>query len=160
GLALICLLALSSGLTAQTKPYPPPSEVRAAFLKLLDRPKVPLEPMVKDTKTENGLVVEHLSIASEKKADGSIERVPILIVRPEKPAKKLPAIISLHGTGGNKEGQKALLVQFAQKGFIGVAIDARYHGERSAGGKGAASYVDAITRAWKTKPGEKHEHPF
>lgn len=156
------LFALTTGLLAQEKApnYPPPAEVKAAFLKLLDRPKVPLDPKSKDTKMDNGLVTEQLSIASEKKAEGSEERVPILLVRPEKSDKKLPVVISLHGTGGNKEGQRGLLVELAKKGIIGVAIDARYHGERSGGAKGSAAYVEAITKAWETKSGEKHEYPF
>ncbi|MBL8795452.1 MAG: alpha/beta fold hydrolase [Planctomycetia bacterium] len=156
------LLCLAPVLVAQEKlpAYPPPAEVKAGFLKLLDRPKVPLDPKSKESKTENGLVFETLSIASEKKPDGTIERVPILVVRPEKVEKKLPAIIALHGTGGNKEGQRGLLIDFAKRGFIGVAIDARYHGERSGGAKGSTAYVDAITRAWKTKADEPMEHPF
>jgi dienelactone hydrolase len=159
---LFVLLALTTGLLAQEKvpSCPPPAEVKAAFLKLLDRPKVPLDPKTRDTKTDNGLVNEHLSIASEKKGDGTVERVPILLVRPEKSDKKLPVVISLHGTGGNKEGQRGLLVELAKKGIIGVAIDARYHGERSGGAKGSGAYVEAITKAWKTKSGEKHEYPF
>jgi dienelactone hydrolase len=160
--ACCSLLLLAVGLSAQdTKPkYPPPAEVKAAFLKLLDRPKVPLNPKTADTKTENGLIVERLSFASEKKANGEEERVPVLLVRPEKSDKKLPVVISLHGTGGNKEGQRGLLNELARKGIIGVAIDARYHGERSGGAKGSAAYVDAITRAWKVKQGEPQEHPF
>ena len=66
----------------------------------------------------------------------------------------------LHGTGGNKDGQKTWLTDLAKHGIIGVAIDARYHGERAGGAKGATAYNEAIVRAWKTKPGEKHEHPF
>jgi dienelactone hydrolase len=164
-ITILSLLCWTATLLAQEKKpsYPPPAEVKSAFLKLLDRSKVPADVKTIDTKTDNGLVTEHLSIASEKKASGEVERVPILLVRPEKVTKKLPVVIALHGTGGNKEGQRALLVQLAQKGIIGVAIDARYHGERlaqSGGAKGSGGYVEAITRAWKTKPGEKHEYPF
>src|SRR5262245_15689630 len=156
---LLVLVGLTTGLFAQDKApsYPSPAEVKAAFLKLLDRPKVPLDPKIKDKKADDDLVTEHLTIAAEKKADGTEERVPILLVRPEKADKKLPVVIALHGTGGNKEGQRGLLVEFAKKGIIGVAIDARYHGERSGGAKGSAAYVEAITKAWKTKSGEKHE---
>jgi dienelactone hydrolase len=140
--------------------YPPPAEVRAAFHKLLDRPAVPLDVKVVDTKTENGLTTEKLSFATEKKADGGIERVPALLVRPEKADRKMPVVIALHGTGGNKEGQRGWLVDLAKRGIIGIAIDARYHGERAGGAKGAAAYNEAITRAWKAKPGEPQEHPF
>lgn len=140
--------------------YPAPAEVKASFLKLLDRPKVPLDARVTDTKTEDGLTVEQITFASEKRADGEIERVPLLLVKPAKTDKKLPAVIALHGTGGNKESQKGLLVQFAKHGLIGVAIDARYHGDRAGGAKGARAYNEAITRAWKEKDAAKQEHPF
>ena len=80
----------------------------------------------------------------------------MLLVKPAKAEGKLPAVIVLHGTGGNKDGQKNWLTDLAKKGIIGVAIDARYHGERAGGAKGAKAYNEAIVRAWKTKPGEKH----
>ncbi|MBY0527505.1 MAG: dienelactone hydrolase family protein [Gemmataceae bacterium] len=161
-IAAFLLLLLPAMLAAQeSQPkYPPPAEVKSAFLKLLDRPKVPLDVKAGDSKTEGNFVVERSSFASEKKADGTVERVPVLLVRPAKIDKKLPVVIALHGTGGNKDSQKKLLMDLAEKGIIGVAIDARYHGDRSGGAKGAAAYVDAITRAWKTKEGEKHEYPF
>ncbi len=109
-----------------------PAQVRAAFLNQLDRPKVPLDvrndPTVLDE--THGLTVERLSFASEKKAEGSVERVPVLIVRPSKAEGRRPAVIALHGTGGNKDGMRGWLDQLAKKGFIAVAIDARYHGAR------------------------------
>jgi dienelactone hydrolase len=140
--------------------YPPPAEVRAAFHKLLDRPGVSLNVQRVVTVVENGLATEHLSFASEQRPGGAEERVPVLIVRPEKIDKKLPAVIVLHGTGGTKEGQRSWLIELAQRGLIGVAIDARYHGERAGGARGAVAYNEAITRAWKSKPGEPQEHPF
>jgi dienelactone hydrolase len=141
--------------------YPPPAEVKAAFLKLLDRPRVALDPQRTKTETlPSGFVAESLTIATERKADGSIERVPLLVVRPAKPAGRLPAVIALHGTGGNKVQLRGLLVEFARRGLIGVAIDARYHGDRAGGARGAQAYVAAVTRAWKTPTGEPHEHPF
>jgi dienelactone hydrolase len=81
-------------------------------------------------------------------------------VRPEKAEGRLPAVIVLHGTGGTKEGQKAFLVELAKRGILGVAIDARYHGERAGGQKGAAAYNEAIVRAWREKDTAKQEHPF
>jgi len=141
--------------------YPPPAAVRSAFLKLLDRPKVPADASIEEVRVHApGWVLEHLSIATEKKADGAIERVPMLILRPEKSGKTLPAVIVLHGTGGNMQGQLGIMKELAARGIIGVAIDARYHGERSGGAKGAAAYNEAIVRAWKAKPGAAMEHPF
>jgi dienelactone hydrolase len=86
--------------------------------------------------------------------------VPILIVRPDDDSLRRPLVIVLHGTGGSKEQQRDWLARLARRGMIGLAIDARYHGERSGGAHAADAYVAAITAAWKTKPGEPQEHPF
>lgn len=155
--SITLLICLSPALRGQAD-YPPPAKVQAAFLKMLDRPKVLFNVQNDEAQREDGLVTERLSFASEKKADGTEERVPVLIVRPEKIAKKLPAVIVLHGTGGTKEGQRPWLVNLAKRGIIGVAIDARYHGGRSGGAKGADAYNQAIVRAWHAK--ENQEHPF
>jgi predicted esterase len=69
-------------------------------------------------------------------------------------------VIVLHGTGGSKEKMRPVLEEVARRGMIGVAIDARYHGGRAGGAKGASAYHQAILRAWRAKPGEKHEYPF
>jgi dienelactone hydrolase len=160
---LLALLLLPQALLCADelpRTYRPPAEVKAAFLKLLDRPRVGLNVKEQEPQNTDGLVTEHLSFASEKKADGKEERVPVLLVRPEKIAGTLPAVIVLHGTGGTKEGQRSWLVNLAKRGIIGVAIDARYHGERAGGAKGAAAYNAAIVRAWQSKQSEPHEHPF
>ncbi len=135
-------------------------EVRASFKKLLDRPIVPLDPRAEPEEKADGLITEKLTFASEKRADGKEERVPVLLVRPAQASKRLPAVIVLHGTGGNKEGVRDWLTALAKKGIVGVAIDARYHGARANGAKGATAYNEAITRAWQTKPGQAQEHPF
>jgi dienelactone hydrolase len=158
--ALLIIAAVTRGAETPAA-YPPTAEVKAAFLKQLDRSKIPLDPQVEKKETDRGgRIVEQLSIASETKADGSIERVPILLVRPAKPAGRMPAVIVLHGTGGNKESLRGLLVELVHRGIIGVAIDARYHGARSGGARGSQAYVAAITRAWKTPAGQPQEHPF
>ncbi len=162
--ALFFVVLLVGRLSAAAEPartYPPPAEVKAAFLKQLDRSRVPLDPQTRSTERDtDGRIAEFISIASEKKADGSIERVPLLLVRPEHPAGRLPAVIVLHGTGGNKDSQRPFLIDLARRGIIGVAVDARYHGERSGGAKGAEAYFAAITRAWRTPTSEPSEHPF
>src|SRR5271165_5164930 len=57
-LACVSLLFLSAALVAEQPKvsYPPPAEIKAAFLKLLDRPRVPLNAKVLDTSTKEGLV--------------------------------------------------------------------------------------------------------
>lgn len=156
--ALLVLVLV--GFAPQHAPeYPPVAEVREAFLKQLDRPKVKPEPVVVDTKVDGKFTTEVFTIATEKRRDGRIERLPVLLVRPNKPGWKYPAVVVLHGTGGNKESQQGLCLELAKKGIIGIAIDARYHGARAEGEKGAARYVKAITEAWKADAAEM-EHPF
>jgi hypothetical protein len=135
-----------------------PEQTRTAFLKLLDRPRV--EPDVKEGPGigSGAIAAQTLTFASEKKRDGTVERVPVLMVRPA-PEGRYPVLIVLHGTGGSKEGVRQWLIDLAHKGIMGVAIDARYHGDRSGGAKGSAAYVAAITAAWKA-PKESMEHPF
>jgi dienelactone hydrolase len=118
---------------------------------------VPLDPVVAATVPGEGAIEERLSIASEKRGD-HVERVPLLLIRPALPGRR-PAVIVLHGTGGSKEGQRAWLTRLAGQGITGVAIDARYHGERSGGASGSEAYVAAITAAWRAR-GAGQEHPF
>jgi dienelactone hydrolase len=135
-----------------------PEQTRKAFLQLLDRPRV--DPDVKDGPgIGSGAIATHtFTFASEKKRDGTVERVPVLLVRPAAEGR-YPVLIVLHGTGGSKEGARTWLTDLAHKGIIGVAIDARYHGDRSSGARGSVAYVSAITAAWKA-PKETMEHPF
>jgi dienelactone hydrolase len=124
---------------------------REAFLKVIDRPKAALSPEVLELPKTNGLAKIHFSFAS----DGE-QRVPGLLVKPSKGSGKFPVVVALHGTGGNKEGQLDLLKDLAGKGFIGVAIDGRHHGERTKSGRGAGEYQEAILRTFRTGK----EHPF
>ncbi len=150
----------------ETEPaYPPAAQVKASLLRLLDRERIPLEAKIRSSETDaDGGLVETVSIASEHKADGTIEQVPLLIVRPKESAAskagRFPAVIVLHGTGGNKKQMRPLLEELVHRGIIGVALDARYHGERAKGASGAKAYVAAVTRAWRTPVGQPQEHPF
>ena len=141
----------------------PAAEVRAAFRSLLDRPRVPLDVTHDPSRSEtrDGLVIEGLSFATEKRPDGRLERVPALVVKAVAGSRgRRPAVIVLHGTGGSKDGMRDWLDALAQRGVGAVAIDARYHGDRSGGAGGAAAYMAAITRAWRTPAGRAQEHPF
>jgi alpha-beta hydrolase superfamily lysophospholipase len=155
-LLLIALLFLPAPLVAQD--VKAPAQVRADFLKLLDRPKVPLDVKMHGTRPGPvaGWTLETLDFASEKKADGTLERVPTIVSRPTKSGERRAVVIVLHGTGGSAESQVGFLKDLAARDIIGVAIDARYHGKRAGGAKGATAYNEAIARAWKTGK----EHPF
>jgi predicted esterase len=119
---------------------------RARFLKIIDRPRVPLDPELRSLGASQGLTATHFTFASE-----AHERVPGVIIRPDKGAARRPAVILLHGTGDSKEGLLDWASALAARGFVAVAIDGRYHGERTGEG-----YDDAILRAYKTGK----EHPF
>jgi dienelactone hydrolase len=131
-----------------------PSATRAAFLQLIARPTVPLAAELQVPIIKDGFVQIGFSYASDPD-----QRVPAILIQPSSPAiRRRPVVISLHGTGGNKEGQVKLLTQFAGAGFAAVAIDGRYHGARSKAPKSTADYTDAILRAYRAD--EPHEHPF
>ena len=127
------------------------SETRANFLKLIQRPRIPLSPEITALPVTNGLAYFHFSFGSDNQ-----QRVPGLLLKSEDAPDRRPVVIALHGTGGSKADQLSLLKKLASAGFVAVAIDGRYHGERTKAGRGAAEYNSAIVRAWSGSG----EHPF
>ena len=138
-LLAICFFTLSSA---------PAADARQDFLKLIDRPRVAPDEKVAEMNTTNGLAVFQFSIAVE-----AGQRVPGFLLKRADSHGRQPVVIALHGTGGSKKDMLPMCRQLAERGFIAVAIDGRYHGERSTG---RGSYEAAILRAWH-EPGE---HPF
>lgn len=128
---------------------------RTEFLKIIDRPKAALNPELTRQVPVGGLEKQHLWFSSD-----ATERVPGYLLMPNasKFKGRRPVVIALHGTGGNKDSGEiaGILIRAARAGFIGVAIDGRFHGERTKAGTGAAEYNAAITRAFETGEG----HPF
>jgi dienelactone hydrolase len=122
-----------------------PAATRTAFLKLIERPHVPLATEQKKISEIDGIAQWHFTFAAE-----ASQRVPGLLVKAANASGKRPAVIALHGTGGTKENQVELLTQLAKLGFIGIAIDGRYHGERTKAGKGSAEYSNAMLRRYRT----------
>ena len=82
--------------------------------------------------------------------------MPGLLIEAADTTNRRPVVIVMHGTGGRKEDERSWLLRLAVKGFVAVAIDGRYHGERAAVGHGSESYQAAIVRAWKSGG----EHPL
>lgn len=156
----LCLILLSCLCLIPVRAEKPPQETRQAFLKMLDRPKVLLDTKVVSEKEVKGFTEQKLTIATEKKSDGTMERMPALILKPSSAKGKIPAVIMLHGTGGSKEQMRPWLEEFAGHGWMAVAIDARYHGDRANGKKGSDAYNEAITKAWRTPKDQPQEHPF
>jgi dienelactone hydrolase len=132
-LGILVLMGVAHAQTGNT--------TRAAFLKMIDRPRVPLAAKVSG---------DTFSYAAD-----SQQRVPGLFVRPAGTGKH-PVVIVLHGTGGTKESQLPFMRQLAEKGFLAVAIDGRYHGERTEKKTGSAEYQAAMLRTYETG----QEHPF
>lgn len=152
----IAILLCSAALAQTTKSYTP-EQVAVDFKNLLARPRVAFQPAFKAYKTDS-VLIERGFIYSEKD-----EKVPVLIYKPVNGAKSFPAVIFLHGTGGSKNGGdiKNILYQLTKRGIMGVAIDARYHGERIPGGAhGSSEYVAAVTKAWENTGKTQQSHPF
>lgn len=148
----LCLLSIACGLSHA-------ADTRAAFLKMIDRPRVALAPQVLPWTASGG--PDHTSFAQTRfsYASEAGQRVPGIMIRPKlknEPRRKLPVVIVLHGTGDSKEGMEFLLREFAARGFTSVAIDGRYHGERAPPADGGDAYDQAILRAFR----EQKEHPF
>ena len=163
-LALVGILLVAAHPRAQTSPAPAPvpaSEVKADFLRIVDRPRIALDVRKHEIKPPfRHLITERLDFASQANPDGGVERVPVVVVRPEGVAGRLPVVLVLHGTGGKKEGMWTWLEQLAHRGFLAVAIDGRFHGERGTGYKDITAYNEAIYESFATPPGASQTHPF
>jgi dienelactone hydrolase len=136
---------------------PSPEKVKKDFIDLLQRPAIDPRPSFKSLTTDS-VLIEKGSFYSE-----ATEKVPVLIYKPLKiTGKKLPVVICLHGTGGSKDDAviKSLLYEFTKLGFMAVAIDARYHGERINKTAGRNFYIEAIIKAWQNTDPAKQTHPF
>lgn len=152
---IILLLAVRT-FSLQAQNFLPEVKVASDFKALIERPHVPFRASFTSVKTDS-IIIEKGSFYTE-----ASEKVPVLIYKPvKKGVNSFPVVICLHGTGGKKEGMEEFLVRFSKAGFMAVAIDARYHGERIEGGAHAEKeYVAAITRAWQNKDSAHQQHPF
>lgn len=109
-----------------------------------------LSPQVESLSATNGIAQFHFTFASDAQ-----NRVPGVLLASTNFSGRRPVVIALHGTGGSTANMMALCRKLAERGFIAVAIDARYHGDRKSA-KGQSDYHDAIVRAWRGGG----EHPF
>lgn len=145
GIIAVCA-TLSEAADRPSRPVPEGVGPRARFLKLIDRPQVPLQ--ATEQPVAGAANVREVAFSFDSEMG---QRVPGLLVAPAAETGRWPVVIVLHGTGGNKEGVRPLLRRFAARGVMGVAIDARYAGERSGGSPDA--YRAAILETWKTGEG-------
>ncbi len=128
-------------------------DTRDRFLKLIERPRVPLNQVDRPSAIVDGLVETGFEFNAEAN-----QRVSCLLLKNEKASDstRRPVVIVLHGTGGSKEAMKPLLRKLANQDLIAVAMDARFSGERATFGKGSDAYRAAILETWKKGNG----YPF
>ncbi len=147
GLAGIALLLAAPALAAP----PTAPDARADFWKIIDRPRVPLDPVERPLPATAAYDQSHVTFTSEPG-----QPVPTLVMRPTGATGRLPVVIVLHGTGGTKEQNRGMMALLVKQGFLAVSIDGRYHGERSREGKGTATYYAAIAQAYR----DGKSHPW
>jgi len=128
-----------------------PARIRSAFLKLIDRPRVPLAPESRPRPDSGFYAAERFSFASE-----AGERVPGIFLKSASAKDRRPVVIFLHGTGAKKEDQLALMRTLADRGLAVAAIDARHHGERIREGTELDQYFDAMLRTYRTGKGRPY----
>jgi len=134
-----------------------PEKIKQDLITLLQRPAADPKPSFTSFTTDS-VLIEKGYFYSE-----ATEKVPVIIYKPVlKTAKKMPVVICLHGTGGSKDDAniKSLLYEFTKLGFMAVAIDARFHGERVNKTAGRNFYTEAIIKAWQNTDAAKQTHPF
>ncbi|CAH9076549.1 unnamed protein product [Cuscuta europaea] len=79
--------------------------------------------------------------------EGDQGKLPVLILSmKEMNQTRRPAIVFLHSTSKCKEWLRPLLEAYASRGYIAIAIDSRYHGERASS---MTTYQDALVSSWK-----------
>jgi predicted alpha/beta-fold hydrolase len=85
------------------------------------------------------LVEENFYLITESGEQG---RVPVLLLKlNDTTPKRKPVIVFLHSSYKCKEWLRPLLEAYASRGYISVAIDSRYHGERA---NNNSTYIDVI----------------
>ena len=154
-LTIGCFVVVVAGPNAAQRPAQPTARsTRADFLQVISRPRVALAPSPAKLSVEAGYSQELLSFVTEPS-----ENVPLMILKKGERRGRQAVIIALHGTGGSKEGMRALLETYADLGFIGVAMDAPHHGERAIPIPGLPNaYQSAVLRAYST--GERHPYLY
>ncbi|KAB1204382.1 putative esterase YitV [Morella rubra] len=87
---------------------------------------------------------ENLYLITEAGEQG---RLPVLILSmKENNHQRRPAVVFLHSTHKCKEWLRPLLQAYASRGYVAIAIDSRYHGERASS---KTTYGEALVASWK-----------
>ena len=130
---------------------PSDAQRKQDFLKLIQRPVVPLAARVQALPREGDLAVEQFWFSSD-----ATHQIDAVAYKPANASGRLPVAILLHGTGGRKESMAPLAKEFARAGILAVSMDGRYHGAQYGPENGTELYFKAIADAFRTGA----EHPF
>jgi dienelactone hydrolase len=147
------VFAMSAVIVADAQTAVDVSAVRAAFLKMIDRPRVALAAETRPRLDSGFYRAEDFSFAAEAR-----ERVPGLFLTASSAKGRRPVVIFLHGTGAKKEDQLALMRTLADRGLASAAIDARHHGDRIVSGSDGdnAQYYAALVETYRTGKGRPY----
>jgi dienelactone hydrolase len=119
-----------------------PAAVREDFRKLVTagRKTVDLNPRLISRSAVGTVITERVKFNTEEG-----QEAVALIFRPKEEAK-YPAVIAQHFLGGSKDHLlfAAMLNGLAQRGYLAVAIDGRYRGERQNGKSLAAAMAETL----------------
>jgi len=150
---LVAAALVAASFVSTSAQAPDAAQIRASFLKMIDRPRVPLAPETQPRIDAGAYRSEAFSYATE-----AGERVPGVFFRAAEAKDRRPVVIFLHGTGSRKEEFLALMRTFADRGFATAAIDARHHGARIAAkyGSGNAQYFAAMLETYRTGKGRPY----
>ena len=149
-LAAALLVGFPPGAAGQASDAP---RIRAAFLKMIDRPRVALAPEAQPRIDAGAYRAEAFTFLSE-----AGEKVPGIFLKPAVAKDRRPVVILLHGTGSRKEEFLALMRTLADRGFASAAIDARHHGARITSKDDSlnAQYFAAMLETYRTGKGRPY----
>ncbi|XP_019416031.1 PREDICTED: uncharacterized protein LOC109327373 isoform X2 [Lupinus angustifolius] len=104
-----------------------------------------MQSLLHDEIDEGALKEENLYLTVEEGEQG---RLPLLILSQKESDqhRKRPALVLVHSTDKYKEHLRPLLQAYASRGYVAIAVDSRYHGERASS---TNTYRDALIDAWK-----------
>ena len=150
---LVAAALVAASFVITSAQAPDAARIRAAFLQMIARPRVPLAPETQPRIDAGAYRSEAFSYATE-----AGERVPGVFFKAAAAKDRRPVVIFLHGTGSKKEEFLALMRTFADRGFATAAIDARHHGARIAAkyGSGNAQYFAAMLETYRTGKGRPY----
>ena len=152
---LLATLRLSSPQFAITPAQAPDAaRIRAAFLQMIARPRVPLAPETQPRVDAGAYRARAVQLRDQRPANAC----PAFFSKSASANDRRPVVIFLHGTGSRKEEFLALMRTFADRGFATAAIDARHHGARIAReyGSGNAQYFAAMLETYRTGKGQPY----